>query len=316
MGIVTKHRHTGFTIVELLIVIVVIGILAAIVFVAYNGIQNRAKAGAAQAAVTQATKRLAQFAVESGTDSYPTDQTAFNALNISSGASYQYTVNNSVNPRTFCVTATVQNISFYANNTSNLSPKEGGCQGHAQGTRVAVTNLSTNPRLAVNTNGYQTQTPANSTFARIANNGPNAEASYTVTTTASGQLRIRFYSSSTPVTAGEQLRVSYDFYSDAAYPGYSTEVQFNTGWVQFSIGAISTGWNRYSSVITVPASATSLTGAQVLSATSGVPANATFRITNIMLTKGADDRAFADGETTDWLWNGSRYNSTSTGPAL
>jgi prepilin-type N-terminal cleavage/methylation domain-containing protein len=33
---------SGFTIVELLIVIVVIGILAAITIVAYNGIQDRA----------------------------------------------------------------------------------------------------------------------------------------------------------------------------------------------------------------------------------------------------------------------------------
>ena len=36
-------KQTGFTIVELLIVIVVIAILAAISVVAYNGIQNRAK---------------------------------------------------------------------------------------------------------------------------------------------------------------------------------------------------------------------------------------------------------------------------------
>lgn len=38
-----KRKETGFTIVELLIVIVVIGILAAIVIVAFNGVQGRAK---------------------------------------------------------------------------------------------------------------------------------------------------------------------------------------------------------------------------------------------------------------------------------
>lgn len=37
-----QGRQTGFTIVELLIVIVIIGVLAAITVVAYNGIQNRA----------------------------------------------------------------------------------------------------------------------------------------------------------------------------------------------------------------------------------------------------------------------------------
>jgi prepilin-type N-terminal cleavage/methylation domain-containing protein len=38
-----KQKQTGFTIVELLIVIVVIGVLAAITVVAYNGVQQRAQ---------------------------------------------------------------------------------------------------------------------------------------------------------------------------------------------------------------------------------------------------------------------------------
>ena len=41
-------KQQGFTIVELLIVIVVIAILAAITIVAYNGVQNRAKATSGQ----------------------------------------------------------------------------------------------------------------------------------------------------------------------------------------------------------------------------------------------------------------------------
>ena len=38
-----KYKNNGFTIVELLVVIVVIGILAAIVIVAYNGVQQRSR---------------------------------------------------------------------------------------------------------------------------------------------------------------------------------------------------------------------------------------------------------------------------------
>ena len=62
----------GFTIVELLIVIVVIAILAAITIVAYNGIQNRAKNTQQISAMSTYVKGLGLYAA-SNNNQYPTD---------------------------------------------------------------------------------------------------------------------------------------------------------------------------------------------------------------------------------------------------
>lgn len=59
-----KKAESGFTIVELLIVIVVIGILAAIVVVAYNGVTQQANATAAKANASGVQKVAETFNAE------------------------------------------------------------------------------------------------------------------------------------------------------------------------------------------------------------------------------------------------------------
>lgn len=72
--IFSKHHQTNvynqaFTIVELLVVIVVIGVLAAITVVSYSGITTRAKIAAIQAELSGSSKKLAIYYAFNG--SYP-----------------------------------------------------------------------------------------------------------------------------------------------------------------------------------------------------------------------------------------------------
>lgn len=112
-------NKSGFTIVELLIVIVVIAILAAISIVAYNGIQQRSHNSSAQASARQAATLIATYHIENG--SYP-DELSDVRIASSSGTDYSYQNHGDG----FCVAATVRNVSFRAG-SGNLTPIPGDC---------------------------------------------------------------------------------------------------------------------------------------------------------------------------------------------
>lgn len=83
--------HTGFTIVELLVVIVVVGILAAITVVSFNGIQNKARNAQVLTLVNQWEKVLELHKIQAG--GYPTGAYEYVCLGESFPASSPFAAN-------------------------------------------------------------------------------------------------------------------------------------------------------------------------------------------------------------------------------
>lgn len=97
-------KQPGFTIVELLIVIVVIAILAAITLVSYNGIKERALVSQIQTTLASANKKILAYATVNS-DMYP-DTLADAGLVAKDGAVWlQYKSDNTTSPKTYSITA-------------------------------------------------------------------------------------------------------------------------------------------------------------------------------------------------------------------
>ena len=117
-----RKASPAFTIVELLIVIVIIAILAAITIVTYTGIQNRARSSALQSNLSQMAKGL-EVSKVANSEVYPSTLTAAN-IKVPDSGTYNYQTNGS----SYCLSATNAGISYKVSNT-NSSPAEGTCSG-------------------------------------------------------------------------------------------------------------------------------------------------------------------------------------------
>lgn len=127
---------SGFTIVELLIVIVVIAILAAISTVAFSGVQNRARESAAVSSLQQAAKKIGVWRVDSGDNATPATLSVV-SINDSQKITYQYLRENS--DTNYCITVTVDNaVSYYVNDTTQKTPAKGACTGHTNAAQTGT----------------------------------------------------------------------------------------------------------------------------------------------------------------------------------
>ena len=120
-NIKSTKKDRGFTIVELLIVIVVIAILAAITIVAYNGISNRSKAAAGQATANSIVKKFEAINAIKGnyyTSSVGVTGTMMNTYTAAAPVASEATVDN---PASVLAATNATTSGLTATNASNGS---------------------------------------------------------------------------------------------------------------------------------------------------------------------------------------------------
>lgn len=131
----TSNNQTskGFTIVELVVVIVVIGILAAISIISYAAITNSARLQAAKTDAQTVATRLKKERATTGTFPFGANaaatQAAFDALPLKDGtaSTFVYKYNSTTPAKGFCLAATMNNRYVAYVTSTNSKAVEGPC---------------------------------------------------------------------------------------------------------------------------------------------------------------------------------------------
>jgi prepilin-type N-terminal cleavage/methylation domain-containing protein len=307
---VMNHYRRAFTIVELLIVIVVIAILAAISIVAYNGIQNRARASAASSALSQAAKKIALYQVDNST--YPTTgNLAAAGVSNTSSTYYQYSSTGS----TYCLTASVSGTSYNISNTNQV-PQAGACSGQVDG--GVITNMVVNPSFESNTDGVYSYLVSNSNPTGSAYSGNRFLRSTRTATSGSWGPWLNATENNV-ITSGQSYFISVMVRSNVNTP-HTLRVEWlnsaNNGIIRTDTVATAsptTSWTNISGTAVAPADAARIR--LTFYAVSDGTTTEYIDVDGIIITT-TGQASFADGNSSNWSWAGTSNNSTSSGPPL
>lgn len=291
-------KKDGFTIVELLIVIVVIAILAAITIVAFNGVQQQAIAASVSSGVGQAQRQLALYKVDN--DAYPTSGSLSAAVTKNDTVAFQYTSNGT----TYCLTGTQKNIAFRVSDTSG-NPAEGVCAGHTQTGAPQITNVLTNPGVEAGQNGWIFTRGTISVSEEQAHSGSKSLKMF------SPAVNNDVYVETLMDLPAGTWTVSAHVYLTSAAPSYISRDAFcctpgGPTTVPYDRTKLNQ-WQRVSAtyVYTAPT--------QLRLRLSAIE-NSVMYVDSVMVTAGNTVYPYADGNSAFWKWDGASGNSQSSGP--
>ncbi len=327
----------GFSIVELIIVVMVIGILVAITVVSYNGVQSSAREKSVLADMESVETEVARFATKNNTQYssalnwYSKGASNSNFTFTPSGANIIDVVANTTqyciriyNPQTKY--ATLATAYVKCSDEASVAALIPSAAARTASGGLTVTNLSANPSAQSNGTGWSARGGA--VIARVTTLGYVGTASIrtTVPVAAASTAGARFFSSTAAVPSLFSASTTYQVSAWVYVPVGGPDVRlFIEGAAKASESITSASrtsvkgaWTRLSASFK-----TGTTGALYLNVVNDAAttvADTQFWVDAVMITEGPYLYQYADGTFTSngWSWvsGGTANNARSSGPGF
>lgn len=318
----TSLFKSGFTIIELIIVIVIIGILATIVLVAYNGVQASARDKGVLSDLDALDGIETDYGLKNSVGGFAWySGNGFND-SISFTPSSGNIIDVVVNSTDYCIrgynpnSATYKTLATAAIKESTpgicttLTPSL-AAQGY-------ITNLATNPSFEAATIGGDYSSYNSAPLAIVTSGCYHLTQCVSVDTSAGGYRGIICQPGANQPAGGTYVYSAYvkgpvgQSVTISARPTDTAGDYIGEGAGAQSY-ALSSSWQRVSTQpVTLPSNG-DRPGFEIISTTSNTTP---FEVDAVMITLGTTLYTYADGSSTGWVWNGVANTATSTGLPL